>query len=112
MEGVTILNEANVNSKIFFTLILILILIISVTITFLFFDNFYYSDNIIGCIFTLIIGCTMSVIIAFIGFKRIKEDASYKIYEVLCDDTVNINEFYEKYKVIDKKGLIYTVKER
>ena len=54
----------------------------------------------------------MFVIIAFIGFKRIKEDASYKIYEVLCDDTVNINEFYEKYKVIDKKGLIYTVKER
>ena len=33
-------------------------------------------------------------------------------YEVLCDDTVNINEFYEKYKVIDKEGLIYTVKER
>lgn len=110
MEGVTILNEVNMNSKI--TLILILILIISVLITFLFFDIFHYRDNIIGCIFTLIIGCTMFVIIAFIGFKHIKEDASYKIYEVLCDNTVNINEFYEKYKVIDKEGLIYTVKER
>lgn len=112
MEGVTILNEVNINSKPFFILILALILIIIACVTFVSFDDFYWMDNIIGCIITLLIGCTIFVIVAFVGFKNIKEMTSYKTYEVLCDDTVNINEFYAKYKVIDKKGLIYTVKER
>ena len=112
MEGVTILNEVNINSKPFFILILALILIIIACVTFASFDNFYWIDNIIGCIITLLIGCTIFVIVAFVGFKNIKEMTSYKTYEVLCNDTVNINEFYAKYEVIDKKGLIYTVKER
>lgn len=112
MEGVTILNEVNIDSKPFFILILALILIASIGFIFLFFDTFYWKDDIIGCILTLLVGCTISVIVAFFGFKYIKEKTSYKTYEVLCDDTVNINEFYAKYKVIDKKGLIYTVEER
>lgn len=33
-------------------------------------------------------------------------------YEVIIDDTVSMNEFYEKYKIISQEGKIYTVEEK
>lgn len=33
-------------------------------------------------------------------------------YKVTVSDDVNFNEFMSKYEVVDKEGLIYTIKER
>jgi hypothetical protein len=33
-------------------------------------------------------------------------------YQVIVKDDVNLNEFLDKYKIIDQNGLIYTVEER
>lgn len=33
-------------------------------------------------------------------------------YKVTIDDSVSINEFLDKYEIIDQEGKIYTVKER
>lgn len=33
-------------------------------------------------------------------------------YKVTIDDSVSMNEFYEKYEILDQEGKIYTVKER
>ena len=33
-------------------------------------------------------------------------------YQVLIDDSVNLNEFMENYKIVDQDGLIYTIVER
>lgn len=53
------------------------------------------------------------VILAAIYSSNIKEikTGEYK-YEVLIDDSVSLNSFYEKYEIIDTSGKIYTIKER
>lgn len=33
-------------------------------------------------------------------------------YKVTVEDSVSMNEFYEKYKILDVDGKIYTIKER
>ena len=33
-------------------------------------------------------------------------------YEVSIDETVNLQEFMEKYEIIETRGLIYTVREK
>ena len=33
-------------------------------------------------------------------------------YKVIIDDSVSMNEFLDKYEIIDQEGKIYTVKER
>ncbi len=37
---------------------------------------------------------------------------SHMEYEVIVDDSVSMNEFLDKYEIIDQEGKIYTVKER
>lgn len=38
---------------------------------------------------------------------------AYEIhYKVIIDDSVSMNEFLDKYEIIDQEGKIYTVKER
>lgn len=42
--------------------------------------------------------------------------ASYKTgkyeYKVIISDEVSLNEFYDKYEIVDQEGKIYTIKER
>ena len=39
--------------------------------------------------------------------------ASYEThYKVAIDDSVSMNEFLDKYEILDQEGKIYTVKER
>ena len=44
-------------------------------------------------------------------FVFIRPTGEYK-YKVTIDDTVSLNEFYEKYEIIDQEGKIYTIKFR
>ena len=41
-----------------------------------------------------------------------KNDINYIEYKVTIDDSVSMNEFLDKYEIIDQEGKIYTVKER
>ena len=43
------------------------------------------------------------------SFVFIRPTGEYK-YKVTIDDTVSLNEFYEKYEIIDQEGKIYTIK--
>ena len=45
-------------------------------------------------------------------FRTAKVTATYNTYEVTISDTVNFNEFQERYEIIDQRGQIYTIKER
>lgn len=40
------------------------------------------------------------------------ETERYNIYEVTIDESVSLNEFYNKYEIIDQHGKIYEIKER
>ena len=41
-----------------------------------------------------------------------KTDISHIEYKVTIDDSVSMNEFLDKYEILDQEGKIYTVKER
>lgn len=41
-----------------------------------------------------------------------RNDIDYIEYKVAIDDSVSINEFLDKYEILDQEGKIYTVKER
>ena len=41
-----------------------------------------------------------------------ENDVSHIEYKVAIDDSVSMNEFLDKYEIIDQEGKIYTVKER
>ena len=42
----------------------------------------------------------------------IKTDIDHIEYKVTVDDSVSMNEFLDKYEILDQEGKIYTVKER
>lgn len=65
---------------------------------------------ILGFICTaLVLG---SVIVGGLGGTYSKTDISYIKYKVTIDDSVSMNEFLDKYEILDQEGKIYTVKER
>ena len=51
-------------------------------------------------------------IIACLGGIDSKTDISHIEYKVTIDDSVSINQFLDKYEILDQEGKIYTVKER
>ena len=53
-----------------------------------------------------------SVIVGGLGGTYSKTDISHIEYKVTIDDSVSMNEFLDKYEIIDQEGKIYTVKER
>lgn len=71
-----------------------------------------FSGDCIFCIVALTIAC------AFVGFlfaiiSEHKTDTIDHIeYKVTIDDSVSMNEFLDKYEILDQEGKIYTVKER
>ena len=53
-----------------------------------------------------------SVIVGGLGGTYSKTDIRHIEYKVTIDDSVSMNEFLDKYEILDQEGKIYTVKER
>lgn len=64
----------------------------------------------------LIILCSTCIIASFVIFglacKLNKNSIDHIEYKVIIDDSVSMNEFLDKYEILDQEGKIYTVKER
>lgn len=58
----------------------------------------------------LIAGCIAGVIAGFISQRKPIDYETH--YKVTVDDSVSMNEFNEKYEIIDQEGKIYTVREK
>lgn len=52
----------------------------------------------------------ISVLACFIAFFIFAEPTGEYGYKVTIDDTVSLNEFYEKYEIIAQEGKVYTIK--
>ena len=66
--------------------------------------------NIIACICTILtIGFMIFTAISCIEDKNSIDHFEYK---VTIDDSVLMNEFLDKYEILDQEGKIYTVKEK
>ena len=52
------------------------------------------------------------IVISSLGSTPNKNDINYIEYKVAIDNSVPMNEFLDKYEILDQEGKIYTVKER
>ena len=68
------------------------------------------DHNILACICLVMI--IASIVVACLGGTISKTDINHIEYKVTIDDSVSMNEFLDKYEILDQEGKIYTVKER
>lgn len=107
MEGVTILavNEA-VEAGGFDITVAILFLLLATVIGLAY--GAAGKEPVLGTIVGACLGLIMGT---FLGFAT-AEPASPETYKVTISDTVNFNEFNERYEIISQEGLIYTITEK
>lgn len=107
MEGVTILavNEAVEASRFNWVLAVILFLT-AVIIGFI--QGITGDAPGLGLLIGVVIGLIFGALMGFVT----AEPAQPETYKVTISDTVNFNEFNERYEIINQEGLIYTIKEK
>lgn len=54
------------------------------------------------------VGCFLMIF----GLISNKHSIDYVEYKATIDDSVSMNEFLDKYEILDQEGKIYTIKER
>ena len=63
--------------------------------------------------FCIVVGIVVGLFIGFVLGRAFETPTAYEThYKVTIDDSVSMNEFNEKYEILDQEGKIYTVKER
>ena len=109
MDGVIILNSCEMltnASSIFFVFIWgSVFTALALCLSYLFIIDDYSSIS--TAIFAIVVGA-----LAVIFFCNIPEKNYETRYQVTVDDSVSMNEFQNKYEIIEVEGKIYTVRER
>lgn len=68
------------------------------------------SDSVIcGLIAFLVIGAFFGILL---GANVEKYADTVPTYKVTISDEIKLNEFYERYEILDQEGKIFTIKER
>ena len=71
---------------------------------------YFGTDNIPASIFIVIFALASAF---FVGFVADGAPIEYETqYKVTISDEVSMNDFLERYEIIDQEGRIYTVRER
>jgi len=113
MTGVEILNEYVVSTT---PVWVIVVFILSATGTFVFGVGIQESISDVAqwiCLVGVIICLLTMMFVGLIGFcTNAFNEFSHIEYKVTIDDSVSMNEFLDKYEILDQEGKIYTVKER
>ena len=116
MNGVEILSAETIyNTEILWWLIPLFAgigLLIGLIVSIIEWIDYGFDGDYIVLIFVLPIAC------AFLGFLGSLMSAhetdivDHIEYKVTIDDSVSMNEFLDKYEILNQEGKIYTVKER
>lgn len=69
-------------------------------------DKEYGLGAIIGLLIGMLAGFLVGVAVGFVEIEY------YPTYKVTISDEVSMNEFMDKYEILNQDGKIYTVKER
>ena len=113
MNGVEILSENAVyTTQIWAALVGILAfigIIIFAIITFNSKSNVAIWINFVCCVICLI---TLSTVVFLNENTNYLTEYSHTEFKVAIDDSVSMNEFLDKYEILDQEGKIYTVKEK
>ena len=104
-EPILLFNEEAFGITLFITSVIFFFIGSYLSITeneWLYFPLFFITGLIVGVLLGIIIG----------GITCIETDEVETSYKVTISDEVPLNEFLDKYEIIDQEGKIYTVKER
>jgi hypothetical protein len=71
----------------------------------------FANDRIIVGLICIVLALGSGVV-GSLGGTLSKTNINHIEYKVTIDDSVSMNEFLDKYEIIDQEGKIYTVKER
>lgn len=116
MDGITILAEKVINCEPTFLVRFFFIISSSLAIASIILCLFCFlpeRDFKLAKSFALLaLGCGSLAFFAHFPIKEAENTFSHYEYKVLIDDSVPLNEFNEKYEILDQEGQIYTVIER
>ena len=110
MTGVEILSSETIYNTILPEWCLILGLMGALLGIYLAVECFANFCNVGGWI--LIVASIAFAVVAILSVIPNKTDISHIEYKVTIDDSVSMNEFLDRYEILDQEGKIYTVKER
>ena len=68
------------------------------------------QDRLLGL--GILLGVVFGLIAGILAGFATGQSAQPETYKVIVSDTVNFNEFNERYKIINQEGLIYTITEK
>ena len=78
-----------------------------------FFAIFMFIANDKYILMWVCFGLTIAfLMLAGFSSSENKKDINHIEYKVTIDDSVSMNEFLDKYEILDQEGKIYTVKEK
>ena len=116
VNGVEILNETQVVAEsafgwtvfwiagsVFFDLCILGGIILSIT----------EGPELMGWIVVICAGIILGLLFGFVGGTWFATPTKYEThYQVIIDDSVSMNDFLDKYEIIDTEGKILTIRER
>ena len=72
----------------------------------------FYSYSKIGLTITSCVLVVVSIVVMTLSLSSNHNNINHIEYKVTIDDSVSMNEFLDKYEILDQEGKIYTVKEK
>lgn len=112
LDGITVLNHYyNYSSALLFYAIAIGLFIIGILMWVGVYDEYNDFEDISMCIVAVIISLLLSVPIGY-SLHEGKLATDTVLYDVTIDDSVDFNEFNDKYEIIMQKGKIFTIQEK
>ena len=115
MEGIEILSQSEVvaattsnTDAAVLTFVLVLAVMIGIGVI-----AAYKTEEISWFLLCFVLGLVFGVGIGITVEQHTTYTTAYEThYKVTIDDSVSMNEFLDKYEILDQEGKIYTVKER
>ena len=105
MEGITILNSEIIMTSHWIPIVVTILGGIGLILSFLM-DALSFNCDV----FKMLIISTIITLIGVISMFIFKVPC-YTSYEVILEDSVSINEFLNRYEILDQRGQIYVIKE-
>lgn len=111
MDGITILNVTEVSENSTLLLVALIFLMIGAivnTVNLLLFTD--TKQCVLYGIFTVTL-LALSIVVGF-AMNKVKEENAHNQYECLIDKSVSIEDVYEKYTVIERRGDIWVLEDK
>ena len=109
MNGIEVLSKSEIktistSSLLIMTFVCIFIILTGLFISISIFD---VDENLAALVLS-----TALLVLFFMVSKSLEKSTGKYEYKVTISDEVSLNEFYDKYEIVDQDGKIYTIKEK